>query len=81
MLQLIFHGREDLDTVLHILVKFGYFLYWFFDNISVAAKLKLFQLDHLKYGRIASSCRLFALLLSILAYAYSRLSDNLLNGK
>lgn len=54
----------------HIVSKFLYFLYWIIDNISVAAKIKLFKLDWQKYHQIGLKIRFTALLLSVLTFFY-----------
>jgi hypothetical protein len=47
-----------------------YFFYWAFDNLSVAGKVKLFQLDWKKYHRIGLRIRFAALIVSLLTFAY-----------
>lgn len=47
-----------------------YFFYWILDNISVAARVKLFNLDHQKYHKIGLRIRFAALILSIAVFLY-----------
>jgi hypothetical protein len=67
---LIFYGEEELTTLFQVISKLLYFFYWAFDNLSVAAKVKLFQLDWQKYHRIGLKIRFVALLVSLLSFAY-----------
>lgn len=63
-------------TLFQIISKLLYFFYWAFDNLSVAAKIKLFQLDWQKYHRIGLRIRFVALLVSLLTFVYqSALKD------
>lgn len=70
ILHLAFYGEEELITLLHIISKFLYFIYWAIDNMSVAAKIKLFQLDWKAWHRVGLKVRFIALLLSIVTFAY-----------
>lgn len=70
ILHLAFYGEEELTTLLHIISKFLYFIYWAIDNLSVAAKIKLFQLDWKAWHRVGLKVRFAALLLSILTFVY-----------
>ena len=66
----MFYGEEELTTLFQIISKFLYFLYWAFDNVSVAAKVKIFRLDWQKYHRIGLKIRFVALIVSLLSFVY-----------
>lgn len=70
VVHLVFYGEEELLTLFHIATKSLYFFYWVFDNISIAAKVKLFNLDSQRYHRVGVRIRLAALLLSVAVYFY-----------
>lgn len=70
ILHLVFYGEEELATLFHIISKFLYLLYWAFDNISVAAKINLLQLDWKGLHRIGLKIRFIALLVSLATFAY-----------
>jgi hypothetical protein len=67
---LVLYGEEEIITVFYVISKFLYFLYWIFDNLSVAAKIKLFRLDWRKFHKIGLKIRFIALIVSILTFAY-----------
>lgn len=69
-MQLVFYGEEELTTLFQVISKALYFFYWAFDNLSVAAKVKLFQLDWQKFHRIGLKIRFVALLVSLVSFAY-----------
>lgn len=70
ILQLVFYGEEEPTTLFQIISKLLYFFYWAFDNVSVAAKVKLLQLDWQKYHRIGLKIRFVALIVSLLTFVY-----------
>lgn len=70
IIHLIFYGEEEISTLFKILSKLLYFFYWIFDNLSVAAKIKLFKLNWKKFHQIGLKLRFMALIVSIFTFVY-----------
>lgn len=51
--------------IFRVLGQICFFFYWFFDNISIVCKIKLFKGDYVKHGILASIFWLLSLLISI----------------
>ena len=69
---LAFYGEEGVSTILQIAYRLCYFIYWILDNISIAAKIRVFTFDWKVMHRISLKVRCVALLISLSAYLYQQ---------
>ena len=65
-----------IDTILNIIVRGFFLLYWFFDNLNILSKIKILSQDPKKMAKIGSTFWLLALLTNLLLL-FKNLSSNL----
>ena len=70
MKQLVFFGEEELGTLLQLAYRGLYFIYWIIDNLSVAAKIKIFTADWKFLHALGLKIRVLALTVSLTSFAY-----------
>ena len=65
LIDILLDDEDNLLKVFRVLGQVFFFFYWFFDNISIIYKIKLFKGNHLKYNIVASIFWLLSLLVSV----------------
>lgn len=65
LITILLDDDDNLLKVFRVLGQVCFFFYWFFDNISIAYKIKLFKGNFSKLNRIASIFWLLSLLIMI----------------
>lgn len=65
LLDVLLDDEDDLLKVFRVLAQVCFFFYWFFDNISIVYKIKLFKGDYRKHNLVASIFWLLSLVISI----------------
>ena len=68
--ELVFRGEEGFNTLLQIAYRICYYFYWIVDNLSVAAKIKIFRADWKPIHRWSLIIRCLALLISLFSTFY-----------
>ena len=84
LVDILLDENDNLLKIFRVLRQIFFFFYWFFDNISIAYKVKLFRGNFKKFNVIASTFWLFSVLLAIpvlyIEYKTNRHSKNAKNN-
>lgn len=59
-------GSDQVDVVLNLLNRFGFLLYWIFDNISILGSIKFLTVDNKKYAKYGAFFWFWALIFSLI---------------
>lgn len=65
LVDILLDDEDNLLKVFRVLGQVFFFFYWFFDNISIVYKIKLFKGNFKKYNIVASVFWLLSLLVSV----------------
>ena len=65
LVDILLDDEDNLLKIFRVLGQVFFFFYWFFDNISIVYKIKLFKGDFKKYNKVASIFWLLSLVISI----------------
>ena len=59
---------DEFTFYLNILSRFGFLLYWIFDNLQVLGDIKFLNVDPKKNGKNGATCWFFGLLFGLIVY-------------
>jgi hypothetical protein len=65
LISILLDDHDNALKIFRVLGQVCFFFYWFFDNISIACKIKFFKGDFVKFRIVASIFWFFSLLVSI----------------
>lgn len=69
LIDILLDDEDNLLKIFRVLGQIFFFFYWFFDNISIVLKIKLFKGDYAKHNILASIFWLLSLVTTIPVYA------------
>jgi hypothetical protein len=66
MKELIDKGDLSANTILNLLIRLFFGLYWVFDNLAILSKIKVINRDPKPYGKNGAACWFIALTFNLI---------------